>query len=86
MHGLGQQAVITQIEHRIQRAAEGQQPALPVRRDSARNDQTDSTLRTLAEIGRQLRVIPETVLHAGVHRTHHHAVAQTGEAEVELGE
>ena len=86
MHGLGQQPVIAQIEQGVQRAAERQQPALAIRRDAAGNDQADAALRALAEIRGQLRVIPEAVLHAGVHRTHHHAVAQAGEPEVEFGE
>jgi hypothetical protein len=78
--------VIAQIEHGVQRAAERQQPSLAIRRDAAGDDEADAALRALAEVRGQLRVIPEAVLHAGVHGPHHDAVAQAGEAEVEFGE
>jgi hypothetical protein len=76
--------VIAQVEHRIQRAAERQQPALPVRRDAARDDQAGAAFGALAEIRGELRIVPEAVFHARMHRTHHHAVAQGGETEVEF--
>jgi hypothetical protein len=45
VHGAGDAAVVEHVAHEIQRAAEGQQPALAVRRDAAGDDQADAAAR-----------------------------------------
>ena len=60
--------------------------ALAEGRDPAGDDQTHAAFRALAEIRGQLWVIPEAVFPAGMHRTHHDAIAQAGEAQIEFGE
>src|SRR3546814_13808790 len=40
------------------------------------DDQPGTTLGTLGEVCRQFAGVPEEVLEAGVHRAHHHPVAQ----------
>jgi hypothetical protein len=56
--------MIAQIEHGIQRAAEGQQPSSAIRRDAAGDDQTNAALRALTKVCGELWVILEAVFHA----------------------
>ena len=67
-------------------ATEGQQPPTLGRRVATGDDQSDTTASTLGEVRRELGQVLELVLHAGVHRTHHDAIAQFGESEVERAE
>jgi hypothetical protein len=78
--------MIAQIEYRVQRAAERQQPSFAIRRDAAGDDEADAALRALAEVLGQLRIIPEAIFHARMHGPHHDAIAQAGKAEVEFRE
>jgi hypothetical protein len=86
VHGAGDAAVVRHVAQKIERAAEGQQPALPVGRDAPGDDQPDAAARPLAVERRQLAVVVKTVFEPGVHRAHDHAVLQRGEAEVEGSE
>jgi hypothetical protein len=62
---------------------ERQQPACAVRRVPAGDDQADTTAGALGEVLGQPIGVAGTILQPGVHRTHHHAVAQGGEAKVQ---
>jgi hypothetical protein len=86
VHGAGDATVVRHVADEVERPAEGQQPALAVRRDAAGDDQPDAAARPLAVEGRQLAVVVEAVLEPRMHRAHDHAVLQRGEAEVEGSE
>ena len=66
-------------------AGERFDPAGPVRRVAARDDQADVASGALGEIGRQA-VVFVAVFESGVHGAHEHAVLQGRETEVEWGE
>ncbi len=83
VHRVGDDPVLVGKTLRRHDRAERQQPAVPVGRVATGHRQRDATLGTLGEVGRELRQVLGPVLHAGVHRTHDHAVAQGRVAEVE---
>jgi len=70
VHRLRHLAVVGHVKNRTQCAAKGQQPALAIRRDAAGDDQPHTALGPLAKVGRQLGVVVETILQAGVHGAH----------------
>ena len=86
MHRLGQATMGGHLQGAGEAAAEGQQPTFAAGREAAGDDQPGAAPGALAVVGSELAEVPQTILQPGVHRTHHHAVAQTGEAQVQRGQ
>ena len=86
MHGRGDTPVPARIGARGHLGGERQQPARPVRGVAAGDDQSDTATRPLGEILGQSADVAGAVLQPGVHGSHHHAVAQPGEAEIQRGQ
>ncbi len=83
VHRAGDPAMPTGVRRREHLRRERQQPARPVRGIAAGDDQADAAAGALGEIRGEPVGVAGTVLQAGVHRPHHHAVAQGGEAEIQ---
>ena len=76
VHRVGHRAVPLGLEPGGQLAGERLEPAALGRRVATGDDQADTTTGALGEVRRQLGDVPGVVLQPGVHRAHHHAVAQ----------
>ncbi len=74
------------LRGRGQVRGEGQQPAGPVRRVSAGDDQAHATVRAFGEVCGEPVGVAGAILQAGVHRAHDHPVAQRGESEIQRGQ
>lgn len=85
VHGLRHHLMPPRRARSRQGAREGLGPARDIGRETARHHQADATLGAFAEVGGQLAQVA-SVLQAGVHGTHEHAVADLGETEVQRRE
>ena len=65
---------------------ERQQPAGPVRCVAAGDDQSNAAAGAFGEVLGEPIDVAGTVFQSGVHRTHHHSVAQRGEPKVQRGQ
>ena len=83
VHRAGDPAVPSSLRRRRHLRGEGQQPARSVRGVPAGDDQADAAAGAFGEVLGEPVGVAGAVLEAGVHGTHHHAVAQRGEAEVQ---
>ncbi len=81
VHGIGDATVPARFGRRHHLRGERQQPAGAVRRVTAGDDQADAAAGPLGEIRGEPVGVARAVLQAGVHRAHHHPVAQRGEAQ-----
>ena len=83
VHGVGDTTVPTRFRRRHQLRGERQQPSGAVRRVTAGDDQADAAARPLGEVRGEFVGVARAVLQAGVHRAHHHPVAQRREPKVQ---
>ena len=83
VHGGGDATVPARVRRRQHLRGERQQPAGAVGRVAAGDDQPDAAAGPLGEVRGQPVGVARAVLQAGVHRAHHHPVAQGGEAKVQ---
>ena len=85
MHRFGHLAVLCSLAPSGKFAGERFYPASPVRRVTARDNQTDITPGAFGKVGRQT-VMFVAVFKPRVHRAHEHPVLQRCEAKIEWGE
>ena len=83
VHRLCDPAMPPRLGRRDHLRGERQQPAGAVGRVPAGDDQADAAAGALGEVLGEPIGVAGAVLQPGVHRTHHHAVAQRGEAKIQ---
>ena len=83
VHGIGDAAMPTRVRRRHHLRRERQQPPGAVRCVPAGDDQADAAARPLGEVRGESAGVARAILQAGVHRPHHHPVAQRREPKVQ---
>jgi hypothetical protein len=83
VHRARDQLVRQHVAGLVHHAGARVEPRAAVHAEPAGDHEAHAALGALGEVRRQLRVVPEAVLEAGVHGAHDHAVAQRGEAQVQ---
>ena len=86
VHRAGDLTVAHRLEPGGQLGGQRLEPAAFVGGVAAGDDQADAATGALGEVLRQSRQVADAVLEAGVHRPHHHAVAQLEVAEPDRGQ
>ena len=86
MHGCGHLPMPAHMPRHRHAAGEGLEPATDIRGKTAGHHQPHAALGAFGKIRRQLGEVGNAVFQPGVHRAHQHAIAQSGEAQIEWGQ